>query len=269
MMLLLTLLFLSNLIFGAPSKIISLGPVITEQLYLLGVGNKIVGCTIYCNKPEEAKKIEKVGTVVEINVEKIFSLSPDLVIATSLTNPKQIKKLKNLGLKVEVFKYAKSFSQLCEDFIKLGKIVGEGKKAREIIENVKPKIEHIKKKTKGLRKPKVIVILGTKPLWVATKDSFINDFIEFAGGINLGPVQSGLVSREEIIKQNPDVIIITEMGLSGEREKKNWKKYNTISAVKNNRIYIVDSNQLCSPTPVSFVETLKMLVYIFHSLKCE
>jgi len=248
-----------------PQRIISLGPSITEELYLLGVENKIVGVTTYCQRPPQAQEIEKIGTVIEVNLEKVISLQPNLVLATSLTNPKAKEKLKNLGIKVITFPSAKNFREICEQFLELGKIVGREKEAEEIVYRAKKTVSSVKQKVKELPKPKVLVQVGAKPLWVAPKDSFVNDFIEIAGGINVGPSgKNGLYSREKVLKQNPDVIIITTMGIAGEEEKKIWQKYKTLNAVRNNRIYIIDSYRLCSPTPVTFVETLKEIVKILH-----
>jgi iron complex transport system substrate-binding protein len=248
-----------------PQRIISLGPSITEELYLLGVGDKIVGVTTYCDWPPQAQRIEKIGTAIEVNLEKVISLRPDLVLATSLTNPKAKEKLKNLGIKVITFPSPKNFCEICKQFLELGRIVGKEKEAEKIVCQAKKAVSSIKEKVKELPRPKVLVQVGAKPLWVAPKDSFINDFIEIAGGINVGPSgKSGLYSREEVLKRNPDVIIITTMGIVGKEEKKIWQKYKTINAVRNNRIYIVDSDKLCSPTPVSFVETLEEMVNILH-----
>ncbi|MDP2754421.1 MAG: ABC transporter substrate-binding protein [Nitrospirota bacterium] len=248
-----------------PQRIISLGPSITEQLYLLEAQDRLIGCTVYCKRPKEAESKEKVGTVIEVNLEKIVSLKPDLVVATSLTNLKAIEKLRNLGIKLVEFHSSKNFTELCKQFLELGKIVGREKEAEEIVYRAKKAISSIKQKVKELPKPKVLVQVGAKPLWVAPKDSFVNDFIEFAGGINIaGDSETGLYSREKVLKQNPDVIIIVTMGIVGEEEKKIWQKYKTLNAVINNRIYIVDSYRLCSPTPVSFVETLEKITEILH-----
>ncbi|NWF99304.1 MAG: ABC transporter substrate-binding protein [Nitrospirae bacterium] len=245
-----------------PQRIISLAPSITEELYLLGIENRIIGVTTYCKKPIQA---QKVGTIIEVNIEKVISLQPDLVLATSLTNPKAKEKLKNLGIKVITFPSAKNFREICEQFLELGKIVGREKKAEEIVYRAKKTVSSLKQKVKELPKPKVLVQVGAKPLWVAPEDSFVNDLIESAGGINIVvDSKTGLYSREEVLKQNPDVIIITTMGIVGKEEKKIWQKYKTISAVRNNRIYIVDSDRFCSPTPVSFVDTLKEMVNILH-----
>lgn len=129
-----------------PERIISLGPVITEELFLLGVGDRVIGNTIYCINPPEAKTKEKIGTVIEINIEKILSLKPDLVLATNLTDQKAVKKLKTLGIRVESFSYPENFNRICLDFLKLGKLVGKEKKAKEIIKKSKIDIKNITKK---------------------------------------------------------------------------------------------------------------------------
>jgi iron complex transport system substrate-binding protein len=246
-------------------KIISLGPAITEELYLLGVQDKIAGVTVYCRKPLQALEKEKVGTAVEVNVEKITALKPDLVVATSLTSPKSIEKLKNLGIAVVTFRASESFTRLCDQFLELAILIGKEKEAQVILKKVRSEVEAIKKSVEGLPKPRVIVQAGAKPLWIATRDSFINDFVELAGGKNLGPQGSiGRYSREKVLELNPDVIIITTMGIIGDDEKALWQKYTTISAVKNNRIYIVDSDKFCSPTPVTFVNTLRKIVAMLH-----
>jgi iron complex transport system substrate-binding protein len=131
----------SNFLFSQNLRIISLAPAITEDIYLLGKGDNIVGNTIYCNRPKEAKYKEKVGNVIDVNVEKIYSLKPDIVFATNLTNPKDVKKLKELGIRVEIFTYTKNFNQLCEQFLKIGEIIGEKEKAEEIIKEVRKEIE--------------------------------------------------------------------------------------------------------------------------------
>jgi len=254
----------SNFLFSQNLRIISLGPAITEDIYLLGKGDNIVGNTIYCNRPKEAKYKEKVGNVIDVNVEKIYSLRPDIVFATNLTNPKNVKKLKELGIRVEVFSYPKNFNQLCEQFLKIGEIIGEKEKAEEIIKEVRKEIEKIKEKTKNMGKNKVLVQIGTKPLWVAGEDTFIGEMVKFSGGDNIIKGEGGIYSIEEIIKKNPEIIIITSMGIDTEEEKKTWQKYKMIDAVKNNKIFVVDSDKVCSPTPLTFLEVVKELYEILH-----
>ena len=252
--------FSANRAFGSPSNnlgIISLSPVITEGLYLLGMGDNIIGVTIYCQRPSQAKDKQKVGSVVDVNVEKIVNLKPDIVFAMSHTNTKDIKKLRDTGINVITFDIPKTFERLCEIFLALGKTIGKEKEAIHIVNASKRKVSDIRKKTSGLQKQKVFIQIGAKPLFAATDDSFVNDYIEFSGGINIFKnAGSGLISREEVLKRNPDIILIATMGVAGKDEQKIWHRYKMINAVWNNRIYLVDPYRICSPTPVSFAEYL-------------
>ncbi len=248
-----------------PERIISLGPAITEQFFLLEAEDKLVGVTIYCTRPIEAQKKEKIGTVLDINLEKIVSLNPDLVLATSLTNPNSKKKLENLGIKTIDFNYAKNFSEICNQFLEIAKLVNKEEKAKKIIEEAKSKVNLIKNNSKNLSKKKVFFQLGTKPLFTITNDSFINDFIDFAGGINIATeTKNGMYSREKAIKDNPDVIIITGMGIVNESEQEVWKEYKTINAVKNNKIVFIDPYITCSPNPITFAEGLEIILKTLH-----
>jgi iron complex transport system substrate-binding protein len=262
-------------IFGSPGempgkqtkemRIISLAPSLTEALYLLGSGDRLKGCTTYCLKPEAAQKKEKIGTLIDFNVEKIFALKPDLVLGMEFSDRRAIEKLKDLGIRIELFPSPKNFAHLCESFLRLGKILGAEEKAREIVDAARQEVAFIREQTAKAEKIKIFWQLGAKPLFAATKGYFTNDYIEFAGGINIAAdAPSGIYSREEVLKRNPDVIIIITMGIASEEEKKNWQNYSTINAVKNDRIYIIDSYTYCSPTPRSFVKALKELLTLLR-----
>jgi ABC-type Fe3+-hydroxamate transport system substrate-binding protein len=251
--------------FPLPQRIVSVVPHITEELYLLGVQDRIVGVTIYCQRPPEAQNKERVGAVVEVNVEKILSLRPDLVIASPLTDQKQIQKLQDLGIRVEIFQAPQDFEGLCAGFLELSRLVGGERRAREIIKQAKGDIDYTKGKVKGLPRPKVFVQIGEKPLVAAGGDSFLDDFVAFAGGVNIAhEVKTSVYSREEVVRRNPDIILIAKMGIAGEREKAQWATYTTIRAVQTDQIYTVDPYRFCSPTPLSFVESVQELVRLFH-----
>lgn len=249
-----------------PSRIISLGPSITESLYLLGEGEWIIAVTMYCSRPIEARKKDKIGTIRESNVEKIISLRPDLVIATSLTNPRTVEKLRKTGIKVVVFAEPKNYAKLCEQFTELAALVGKEEDAALVLTEANTRISVLREKVRGLNSPTVFVQVGSKPLFAATGNTFINDFIVFAGARNIaGDAANGLYSREEVLKRNPEVILIVTMGISGEQEKTVWEKYKTVDAVQNKRIYFIDSDKVCSPTPLGFAETLEEIILMLHS----
>lgn len=245
-----------------PKRIISLGPSLTEEMYLLGEEDKLVGCTAYC-LPKTSK--ERVATIIDVNLEKAVSLKPDLVLATALTNAKDIERLRSFGIVVEVFGQPRDFDELCSQFLKLADLLGKRSLADELVEEAKLKAEKIEAKIASLDKFKVFVQVGVKPLFSVNKDSFINDLIERAGGINIAKLtEKGFFSREEVLKQNPDTIIITAMGLDERIEKEIWLKYKDLNAVKKNRIFVLDSYKLCSPTPLKFVDALEEVVCILH-----
>jgi len=248
-----------------PKRIISLAPSMTEELYLLGVEDSLIANTRYCVTPPAAGTKEKIGDITKINLEKIVSLKPDLVLATSLTNSKTIQKLKDLGIEIMIFPAPKNYVYLCDQFLELGKTVGKEAEAKAIIAESKERVMAIKAGTAGLAKPKVFIEIGAKPLFTANKDYFINDFVELAGGVNIAEdAKVGTYSREEVLRKNADVIIIVMMGLAVKKEKEVWQKFKDLNAVRDNRIYVIDSRKVCSPTPVTFTETLNEIAGLLH-----
>ncbi|HAR96481.1 MAG TPA: ABC transporter substrate-binding protein [Deltaproteobacteria bacterium] len=248
-----------------PRRIISLGPTITEKLYLLGVEERIVGVTIYCNRPSQAALKEKVGNVTHASIEKIVRLKPDLVLATSLTDSRLIEKLRRARIRTEVFPEAKSFEELNKQFVHLGKMVGREGKAHRVAALADHKVRAISHGVGGQRKTKVFCQIGAQPLFTAVGDTLLNDFIERANGINIARgAKIGFYNREEVIRQNPDVIIIVTMGIAAEREKQAWQRFKSVNAVRNGRVAVMDAYRTCSPTPLTFADALAEFAAILH-----
>jgi iron complex transport system substrate-binding protein len=263
------LLLSIKIISGAePKTIVSLAPSVTESLYLLGLEKQLIAVTSYCNYPKEARTKKIIGSMTNPNIEKIFSLSPDLIVTIKGINRYgSIKKLKSLGLKVAALDKSKNFEDICRNFIILGKISGRKKKAKKIVKKITREIETIKSKIKNSPPLKIFWEVGSRPLITAGKKSFVNDFIKYAGGINIFSDTAAdyfRINQEEILKRNPEVIIMTTMGKPSNKEKKKWQKFKNISAVKNNRIYLINADKVCRPTPLSFLAGLKEIVKTIH-----
>lgn len=233
-------------------RIVSLSPPVTEQIFIIGAQDRLVGCTNYCLKPAAAEKKEKVGTVLEINLEKLVSLAPDIVIGSSLTKQSTVGKLKELGFKVVIFNSPKDFKTFFNQFIELGELIGEKEKAMAIAAESEGKIARISSIVSAAdHKPKVLFQIGARPMYAAGNDSFVNDFITRSGGVNvLGDRKSGVYSKEMVVSVNPDIIMIATMGLVGDQEKKEWMRFDSIGAVQKDRIFICDSSSICSPSPL-------------------
>lgn len=250
-------------------RIISLAPSITEQLYSLDVEQKIVGVTTFCTHPAEAKTKEKIGTYLEPNLEKIVALRPSVVLATESQKKETIKKLKDLGIKIFVFKEGKTFKEITEQFLQLAKIIDEEKGAKRIITSAEKKIKKIIARDKNFFSPKVFLQLGSEPLVTAGKDTFLNEMVGLVGGINVAAnLDSGVnrsgshqgyfrINREKVIREDPDVILIVSMGGTTEKELKAWLKFKNLKAVREKKIYILDADKICRPTVTCFLEGLE------------
>lgn len=249
-----------------PKRIISLGPAITDQLYLLGKGKLIIANTIYCKTPKRANKKTKIGDLINIDTEKIYSLKPDLVLATGLTRPRTVKKLRKLNIPVKRFLQPSNFNQLCNDYIRLGKIVKAEKKATALIYKIKKQIETLTLKLKDKESKKVFLQIGANPLYTVTKKSFIHDYIKMSNAKNIAAnAASGLYNKEAVIKANPEVIIIALMSEMSKREQQKWQKITYLQATKNKKIGVFDSYKICSPNPLSFFQTLKKISSFIHA----
>jgi len=255
---LLLFVFISGDSFAQESdmRIVSLSPSLTEEIFLLGAEDALVGVTSYCLRPERAREKELVGTVTGVSLEKIIALNPTIVLTTPLTDKKAKQQLENLGIRMENFELVKNFDQICRQFIRLGEIVGKKDKAQQIVSKAAQDISIIKEKVNKRKKSgyKVFVQIGADPLFTINDDYFINDMIEIAGAVNIAKDSgSGLYSREKVIEEDPDCIIIASMGIATEKEKEIWQRYGTLKAVKNNKVHVIDSYLVCSTNPQSFV----------------
>lgn len=251
-----------------PQKIVSLGPIITEMIYLLKADQQLIADTSYCIVPEDARNKEKIGSMIEMNVEKIVSMQPDLVLASPLSKKKQLSMLENLGVRVRRMENPKTFSEMCQLTMTMGEILGKVENARLVIDDAKKNVDAILSVTRNLPKKRVFMQIGVKPLHTASRDTFLNEYIEYAGGINIASLEkTGVYSREKVLKDNPDVIFITTMGSAetlGEQEKETWMRYPSLKAARDKEIHILDSYLVCSPTVDKFATTVKKIAQILH-----
>lgn len=248
-----------------PLRVVSMAPSLTESLCELGALDSLAGVTTWCVKPAEAAKKEKIGTLLEFNTERIVMLKPDLVLAMEFTDGKTLEKLERMGLRVEKFPSPRDFEDLCFSFLRLGRLVGREAEAKRIADQAKREVLEMRARVRNTPRLRIFWQLGAKPLFSATRGHFTNDFITFVNGENIaGEARRGVFSREEVIVRKPDVIIIVTMGLAEKEEKEAWNVYDSIPAVKNRRIYIVDANLYCSPTPSGFARGLRELVKLLR-----
>lgn len=255
---------------GVPQRVISLAPSNTEILFALGLGDKVVGVTEFCDYPPEVKEVEKVSGV-EPNLEKIVELQPDLVVY--IGGAAQLEKaqaMEELGLKVLILAPS-DIEGIFADIELVGKATGTEDKARELVAQLRRRVEEVTTKVAGAEdKPLVFYeVDATDPSrpYTAGPGSFIDALITMAGGVNLGgsaEMEWAQFSAEEIIAQDPQIIILGDAnyGVAPDsvRARPGWE---AITAVKNGAIYPIDDILVSRPGP-RIVEGLEELARIIH-----
>ncbi|MCX6150405.1 MAG: cobalamin-binding protein [Ignavibacteriales bacterium] len=250
-----------------PRRVISLAPNITEILFAIGAGDKLIGNTLYCNYPEEAKKITRVGDMLSIDYEKILSLKPDLIFITVEGNVKDsFEKLRSLGFKVFVSN-PRNYEGIKKTFTDFAKIFNMEDKASLIISGWDFRYKKITNEVKNYPSKKAMFLIGLNPIILAGKNTFINELITSVGLSNIAsdsPLNYPIFSREEVLKRNPDYILMTGMTNS---ETKNlveaYREWKSLKAVRNGRVIVVDPDLYLRPGP-RFVDALENLFNKLH-----
>jgi len=249
-------------------RIVSLAPNLTEILYSLGLGDRVVGVTQFSYYPPEAAQKPKVGSYANLNVEGIISLSPDLAIGTADGNmPGVIKLLEQAGIPVYVVN-PRRVRDVIETIGRLGELCDVPEKAKSLCSRLDRRVSRILKKTARLRRPLVFFQINERPIMSVNKNTFHHDVIHLAGGVNMAqdePLTYPRISVEEVLRRKPEVIIISSMGGDERYEKVRgeWLKWSGIPAVKSRRVHLVDSDLLDRPSPriVKGLETVAKLIH--------
>ena len=251
-----------------PQRIVSLAPNITETLFALGLDEEIVGVTVFSDYPEAATSKPKVGSFVNISLEKVVSLNPDLVISTANGNKKEtVEQLERMGLPVYVINPG-SFEEILTVVLNIGRITGRENEAKTLVDNLQKRIRSVVSLTKDLKKPGVFFQIGINPIVSVGRDTLHNKLIELAGGLNVTGdvmIKYPRCSIEDVIVKKPDIIIVSSMkrGEYFPRVRDGWKKWKNIPAVENDRIYIIESDLIDHSSP-RIVDGLEKLARIIH-----
>jgi iron complex transport system substrate-binding protein len=233
-----------------PARIISLAPNLTEILFALGLDEKIIAVSSDSDYPPQAAKKEKVGSFWQPNIEAIIACKPDLVVAESFEQQKAVtESLKKLGYGVLSLKVEK-IEELSAAIQKIGTTTGCKQRADQLVENISGQLSYLKSKYSSTNRLKVLWVIQTEPLRVAGRDTFINELIELLGGENaIGPTIQHYpqIGTEELLVCNVEVIIQSAMGKTdiGRQQQQAevfWGKWASLPAVKNNKIYVVNSD---------------------------
>jgi ABC-type Fe3+-hydroxamate transport system substrate-binding protein len=259
-------------ILAEPQRIVSLGPANTEILYALGLGDKIVGVTDYCNYPEEALAVEKVGGYSSVNIEKVLQAKPDLVVAAYGNTAEVIDHLENMGITVIALNPT-SIGDVKNNVRLVGEATWTDAEATAVVNDMQSRIDAVKEAVACANTtPSVVHMVWNDPIWVSGSGSFQDEMFAMAGAANAFSSVKGweIVGMEEFIVTDPDIIIANSgSGMGGGnydilyRYIMEESRFQGLSAVKENRVYLVDSDIIDRGGP-RIVEALEIVARDIH-----
>jgi iron complex transport system substrate-binding protein len=263
-----------------PQRIVSTAPSITETLFALGLGPRVVGVTEFCDFPAEARRKPKIGTFLEPNFERILAQRPDLVLV--VRNPVQLaERLSQLGLRtVEVPQ--DTVAEILASIREIGRLAGVEPRARALAASIERELGQVRQRAARLPRKKVLFLLGRSPgslqaMVGAGPGTFLDELIQTAGGVNVlagSPMAYPRVSVEQILAADPDVIL--DMGdfahqdgkslLPPEKFRAMWAPYSSIKAVRENRVLQIANEAVIRPGP-RVAEAARLLLQWIHGVQ--
>lgn len=251
-------------------RIVSLSPAVTEILFDLGAGDRLVGRTDYCNYPEQAEQIASIGGISNLNVEAVVSLNPDLVISGSMVPEKSVRQLSELGVPVVCVIEKKKYEGLYDNILKVASLVGCQERANELVADLRSQLKGIDTLGKydygigdEIHRPKIYYVVGYGKGgdFTAGGDSYINDIIKFAGGKNVAGYISGWsFSQEKLMEVNPDYILIRQEDME---DFCRTEPYSRLMAVRLGRVIPIESGIIDLQVPRN-IDAVRLISDAIH-----
>jgi len=263
-----------------PQRIVSMAPSNTEMLFALGLGDRIIGVTDYCDYPPEATQKPKVSGYTTPDVEKLVSIQPDLIIADAIHEKTVLPALEKLGFTV-IIHSATSIDVILNEITRLGQVCGKENKAAELVGSMSTRLKAIQAKTGSLsdsQRLRGVYIIWFNPIWTMGGKTYCDDMIYAAGGLNIFSSdfeKSRQVSIESVVTRDPEVIVISGMAQSIGTiytSVKTEMRLKSVKAIINDRVYKMSDSNLIergSPRVIDGIDELCRMIHpeIFGALK--
>jgi iron complex transport system substrate-binding protein len=256
---------------SVPQRIVSLAPSNTEILFALGLGDRVVGVTEYCDYPAAAKDKAVIGGFSTVDLERVVALSPDLILATSMHEADVLPALEKRGLTVFVLAPA-TLDEVLESIILVGEVTGQVEEAAGLVNGMKRRISVVTEKTERLspeQRPRVFFITWHDPLMTPGLETRQDEMIQMAGGVNIARNLTGYadISLEAVVEANPEVMIAgVGMGAGEDLPAqfiKTEPRLGNTDARRNGRIYEMDTDLEGRPGP-RIVDALEKFALFIH-----
>jgi len=236
---------------GPANRVISLAPNLTELMYAIGAGDRLVAVSDYSDFPPAAKKLPRIGNAVSMDIERIVALKPDLVLTWKTGTPNATQEyLRQLKLPVFELEFQR-IGEIANGAEILGQLTGLGTRAKTVSTRFRHQLAELKATFKNRAPVTVFYQMWNQPLMTANGDHFISDLIRLCGGRNVFGDLRSLVSAidiETVIARSPEAIVAASGRKQRQRWLEQWSNWKTIPAVKNNKIFFISPDLLSRPS---------------------
>jgi iron complex transport system substrate-binding protein len=237
---------------AAPARIVSLAPSVTETLFALGVGSRVVAVSDYCDYPPDVRRLPKIGSFLDPNIEAIVGQRPDVVIGVpSPGNQAAVAVLRNLGIRVEVSD-PEHLADLAPVTRMIAAAAGVPEAGERLIAEIDRGMDAVRARVATLPPRRVLMAIGQDPLVAVGATSFLGELIVAARGINVAPPGNPWphVNVEYVIARDPEVIIDSSMGTEeGSSAARYWERLPSLAAVRERRVYAFRDYRALRPGP--------------------
>jgi len=248
-------------------RVISLVPSVTEEIYSLGAGSRLVADTTFDLYPAAARSKPKIGSVLSPDLELIVALHPDLILASQeATRGATIQQLRRLHLPVFVMGRTASFAQIVECFRALARLLGRSEAADAVVHSAEALLAAVRAQAVGRAVP-VFLELNGPDLVSVNRQTFLDEILRDAGGANVvaaDPVLYPRLSREAVLRANPTVILIANEQADPQGEIQSWLRFPDLAAARSHRVFLVPSHVFAEPTPANFAAAAAITVKLLH-----
>jgi iron complex transport system substrate-binding protein len=246
---------------GPPQRIVSVAPSVTEILFALGVGPRVVGISDADDYPPPGVRGKPRVGGVALNTERIIALRPDLVIGVAGLQQSQLERLFRLGLPVLAVE-ARTLEETLSQITLLSRVTGARQAGRRLVQALRSRAAAVEARVRGRPRPRVFVEIWGEPLQTAGAGTYVDDLLRRAGARNLFADLRGWpqVSPEAVVSRNPEVIVLTYAGRRAVVARPGWRG---VTAVRRGRIYELDPDLVSRPGP-RLLDGLERLARLLH-----
>jgi iron complex transport system substrate-binding protein len=235
-----------------PARIVSLAPSVTETLFALGAGPRVVAVSTFCDYPPEVRSLPKIGSFVAPSVEAIIAQRPDVVIgAPSPGNHDAALALERVGIRVEA-PDPEHLSAMPDVIRRIAAAAGVPDEGERLVARIEAEMETVRRRVAGLPRRRVLMAVGQDPLVAVGDTSFLGELLAEAGATNVAPPGFSWprVTLEFVVARDPEVIIDTSMGTEQQSGAAAfWQRLPSLAAVRDGHVYAFRSDRILRPGP--------------------